>query len=157
MQVKSIAECSKGSILQYFRPLLSYQLSLRPLLCLFWVSVLHWFYCICEEKIMTAPIDQQTLNPTNTNLISRWRRYCRETKWLHLSNRHYGNIWHPVVLDACLQPRNYLFSNIVKPVLSDRSERRPKFDSQDQLSHAAARKYCRMRQREHSAILLTDQ
>ena len=35
MQVKSIAECSKGSILQYFRPSLSYQLSLRPLFCLF--------------------------------------------------------------------------------------------------------------------------
>ena len=27
MQVKSIAECSKGSILQYFRPSLSYNLS----------------------------------------------------------------------------------------------------------------------------------
>ena len=35
MQVKSIAECSKGSILQYFWPSLSYQLSLRPLFCLF--------------------------------------------------------------------------------------------------------------------------
>ena len=34
MQVESIAECSKGSILQYFRPSLSYQLLLRPLLCL---------------------------------------------------------------------------------------------------------------------------
>ena len=34
MQVKSIAECSKGSILQYFRPSLTYQLSLRPLFCL---------------------------------------------------------------------------------------------------------------------------
>ena len=31
MQVKSIAECSKGSILQYFRPLLSYNFPLRPL------------------------------------------------------------------------------------------------------------------------------
>ena len=30
MQVKSIAKCSKGSILQYFRSALSYQLSLRP-------------------------------------------------------------------------------------------------------------------------------
>ena len=28
MQVKSIAECSKGSILQYFRPSFSYHLSL---------------------------------------------------------------------------------------------------------------------------------
>ena len=35
MQVKSIVECSKGSILQYFRPSLSYQVSLRALFCLF--------------------------------------------------------------------------------------------------------------------------
>ena len=35
MQVKSIAGCSKGSILQYFRPSLSYHLSLRSLFCLF--------------------------------------------------------------------------------------------------------------------------
>ena len=35
MEVKNIAECSKGSILQYFRPSLSYHLSLRSLLCLF--------------------------------------------------------------------------------------------------------------------------
>ena len=35
MQVKSIAECSKGSILQYFRPSLSYHLSLTSLFCLF--------------------------------------------------------------------------------------------------------------------------
>ena len=34
MQVKSIAECSKGSILQFFRPSLSYHLSLRSLFCL---------------------------------------------------------------------------------------------------------------------------
>ena len=31
MQVKSIAECSKGSILQSFRPSISYHLLLRPL------------------------------------------------------------------------------------------------------------------------------
>ena len=35
MQVKSIAELLQESILQYFRPSLSYHLSLRPLLCLF--------------------------------------------------------------------------------------------------------------------------
>ena len=35
MQVKSIAECFKGSILQYFRPSLSYHLPFRPLFCLF--------------------------------------------------------------------------------------------------------------------------
>ena len=36
MQVKRIAECSNGSILQYFRPSLSYHLYIRSLLCLFW-------------------------------------------------------------------------------------------------------------------------
>ena len=35
MQVKSIAECSNVSILQYFQPALSYHLSLRSLFCLF--------------------------------------------------------------------------------------------------------------------------
>ena len=35
MQVTSIAKCSKGSILQYFRPSLSHHLSLRSLFCLF--------------------------------------------------------------------------------------------------------------------------
>ena len=35
MQVKSIAECSKGSFLQYFRPSLCYHLPLTPLFCLF--------------------------------------------------------------------------------------------------------------------------
>ena len=34
MQVKGTAECSKGSMLQYFRPSLSYHLSSRSLFCL---------------------------------------------------------------------------------------------------------------------------
>ena len=35
MQVKSIAECSKGSILQYFRLPFSYNFPLQPWFCLF--------------------------------------------------------------------------------------------------------------------------
>ena len=38
MQVKSIAESSKGSILQYFRPSLSYHLSLRSSI----LSIFEW-------------------------------------------------------------------------------------------------------------------
>ena len=41
LQVKSIAECSNGSILQYFRPSLSYHLSLISLLCLFLIGCLR--------------------------------------------------------------------------------------------------------------------
>ena len=50
MQVKSIAECSKRSILQYFRPSLSYHLSLRSLLCQFLSGSLRHvllYYCTC--------------------------------------------------------------------------------------------------------------
>ena len=35
MQISSIAECSKGSILQYFRSSLDYHLLLRSLFCLY--------------------------------------------------------------------------------------------------------------------------
>ena len=54
MQVKSIAECSKGSILQYVRTSLSYHLSLRSLFSFFWVAVLHRFYCTTKVKIQEA-------------------------------------------------------------------------------------------------------
>ena len=41
MQVKSIAECSEGSILQYFWPSLSYQIVIR----IFVLSIFEWqFY-----------------------------------------------------------------------------------------------------------------
>ena len=43
MQVKSIAECFKGSILQYYRPSLSYHLSLISLFCLFLSGRLRQF------------------------------------------------------------------------------------------------------------------
>ena len=42
-----------------------------------------------------------------------------------------------------------------KPVLSGHSKKRPKTGFQDRLWHNASQKYCRMLQREHSAILLT--
>ena len=48
MQVKNIAECSKGSILQYFRPSLSYHFPLIPLFCLFLVAASDRFYCTSE-------------------------------------------------------------------------------------------------------------
>ena len=41
----SIAECSKGNILQYFRPSIGYHFSLRSLFCLI-LSALHRCYCI---------------------------------------------------------------------------------------------------------------
>ena len=67
MQVKSIAECSKGSILQYFRPSLSYHLSLRYLFCLFlsdrFTQVLLYFIVIYR----LGPHCFMTANTMNTD------------------------------------------------------------------------------------------
>ena len=43
MKVISIAECSKGSILQCFGPSLNYHLSLRSLFCLFLIGLFRQF------------------------------------------------------------------------------------------------------------------
>ena len=49
--VKSIAECSKGSILQYFWPALSYHLSLRSLFCLFLSGrFTQGLLCACQKE-----------------------------------------------------------------------------------------------------------
>ena len=54
MQVKRIAECSEGSILQYIQPLLSYHLSLRS----FFVSIFEWplktCFAVTENPILAA-------------------------------------------------------------------------------------------------------
>ena len=56
MEVKSIAECSKGSILQYFRPSLSYQLSL---LKTFVFSIFEWWFytsfTVCTKSSFKHP------------------------------------------------------------------------------------------------------
>ena len=46
MQVIRIAECSKGSILQYFLPVLSYHLSLRPCFVYFWGTTKYSKTCL---------------------------------------------------------------------------------------------------------------
>ena len=54
MQVKSIAECSKGRILQSFQPSLSYHLLLRFLFCLFLSGCLDMFYCIDNLHVLSV-------------------------------------------------------------------------------------------------------
>ena len=58
MQVKSLAECSKGSILQYFRPSLSYHLSLRSLFCLLLSGCLTQVLLYALQKENNKATDQ---------------------------------------------------------------------------------------------------
>ena len=82
MHVKGIAECSKGSILQYFRPSLSYHLSLRSLFCPFYTgfTVYITFLHMAITKIMLPNIrllmkfaqltHNSTAGPTSGRLLS---------------------------------------------------------------------------------------
>ena len=54
MQVKSITDCSKGSILQYFRPALTYHLSLRSLFCLFLSGPFRQVLLYFQKEIQAA-------------------------------------------------------------------------------------------------------
>ena len=56
MQVKSIAECSKGSNLQYLWPSFSYHLSLRSLFCLFyeWPFYTNFTVVASQTKYLTS-------------------------------------------------------------------------------------------------------
>ena len=57
MQVKSIAECSNGSILQNFQPSLSYHLSLRSLFCLFLSGHLRQVLLYAQMPLINAHAD----------------------------------------------------------------------------------------------------
>ena len=71
MQAQSIAECSKGSILQYFRPSLSYHLPLRPFFCLFLTQVLLYAIMIRDEQ--SAILSQKNLSVESYNVAKiRW-------------------------------------------------------------------------------------
>ena len=74
MQVKSIAECSKGSILQYFRPSSSYHLSLRSLFCLFlsgrFTQVLLYVYGSAHEIFVLIADAQNPLLNAHDDIFS---------------------------------------------------------------------------------------
>ena len=58
MQVKSIAECAIWSVLQYFRPSLSYHLSVRSLFCLF---LSDRFTQVLKKNLSGIPSECQTV------------------------------------------------------------------------------------------------
>ena len=80
MQDKSIAGCSKGSILQYVRPSLSYHLSLRSLFCLFLSDrFTHVLLCYYFEQ------NGKYVNPVNTiDLKKGLVKQCMETGFFTL-------------------------------------------------------------------------
>ena len=71
MQVKSIAECSKGSILQYFWPSLSYHFPLRPLFCLFLSGRLRQVLLYMKEITVFVQSKEYSTEPDHLRNSSR--------------------------------------------------------------------------------------
>ena len=71
MQDKSIAECSKGSILQYFWPSLSYQLSLRSLFCLLLSGRFTQVLLYLQKKFENNVMNYLYLNYVFDSLFSK--------------------------------------------------------------------------------------
>ena len=69
----SIAECSKGIVLQYFRPSLTYHLSIRSLFCLFLSGRFTQGLLYCEDvtisrsSIFRLQIQSEYNNSNNIN------------------------------------------------------------------------------------------
>ena len=83
MQIKSIAECSKGGILQYFRPALSYHLSLRSLFYRFLSFTVNKFLFFSEDddhRKIVEITEEHILNYAMQGL----RTLCMAKKVRHL-------------------------------------------------------------------------
>ena len=98
MQVKSIAECSKGRILQYFQRSLSYHLSLRSWFCLF-------LRCRFTQVLLyiTGPIENQKFIRVNNNsALIEARVFIRlyTVKWTKGSN---ANNWNSLIITSSMR------------------------------------------------------
>ena len=82
MLVKRIAECSKGSILQYFRPSLSYHLLLRCLFCLFLSGRLRQVLLYTKFLISHSLPFADAISESNPRVIddTRARRLANDLK-----------------------------------------------------------------------------
>ena len=84
MQAKSIAECSMGSILQCFRPTLSYHLSLRSLFRLVEWSLKTGFTVLSVSYGLT----QRAKNCENTHRKVKKKSNKNDKNYTDIPNRH---------------------------------------------------------------------
>ena len=108
MQVKSIAECSKGSILEYFKPSLSYHLSFRPMFCLFFEWSFYTGLTVC----------------TSTNTTKQRLTFHKNCLSMHIHFLKHGYGTHAFLFDLIFYIPSTIFqlnrdrSSWIEPVLS---------------------------------------
>ena len=98
MKVKCIAECSKGSILQYFWPALSDIWSWNQFMVFLRVTVLHRFYCIWRsiailfispQKLLCYPLEEPQQGASNEN----HKDYCHIEKCCNFSRIEKSHVY----------------------------------------------------------------
>ena len=93
MQVKSIAECSNGSILQYFRPSLSYHLSLRSLFCLFLSDRFTRFFLLYVEDRGVSTHMRRLAGDSSACIHKVWMDVKTQSQFRALATRSTVNCW----------------------------------------------------------------
>ena len=73
MQVKSIAECSKGSILHYFRPPLSYHFALIAWFCLFFKWPLKTSFTVLKNINKTEGMEEEK----KEGILLKWKLFLQ--------------------------------------------------------------------------------
>ena len=92
MQVKRIAECSKdGNILQYFRPSLSYHLSLRSLFCIFWSGRF-------KQVLLYYPLVRLLKYPPLLHCTIQRARFIDDTSLVQSSLKHLISIFYQLFM-----------------------------------------------------------
>ena len=87
MQVISIAECSKGNILQYFRPSISYQLSLRPFILFIFELSFYLGFTVFRLTHDTMKNRHRTRTPTQQQEHYTIKTTSSNKQWINNNNR----------------------------------------------------------------------
>ena len=125
MQVKSIAESFKGSILQYFLPSLSYHLSFRPLFCLFLSGCVRQVFLY---KQLETVVHVCTVKPV-LSCHSKKKKMVFKTDYRLMQVKSIADCWskvlqnalleHSAILSTCIKVPS-VFKTFVLSVLSGR-------------------------------------
>ena len=83
MQVIRIAECSKGSILQYFRPSIGYQLSLRPFILFIFEWPFYLSFTVFRLTHGTMKNRHRTRTPTQLQELYTIKTTNSNWQWIN--------------------------------------------------------------------------
>ena len=114
MQVKSIAECSPWSILQFFRPSLSFHLSLRSVFCLYLSDRLRQVLLYILRVIATTPSPTTKTTPKQHNVFNVYMYISPKINYVLTNSAHPDEMPHFIwVVTACHAGAQWLSDRVL--------------------------------------------